>query len=273
MELRFAGVRRKSIFSPNHVSNDLQIITLTGAELMTRGHRVDWYMEEDPIDCSEYDLVFSMAQGPAGNTVLMKSLEHGGRVVNSPESVMNCYRRNMIRELQRGCIPFPASVVVRTDNGEAGQEFVQKEKFWVKRSDVHAVHKEDVTLVYSIAEQNNVLQEFHRRGITHAVLQEHLPGVTVKFYALRSTGFFHWYYVNGIMHTPFDTNRLMDLAQESAAILGLHIFGGDAIIGADGSITIIDINDWPSFAPVREEAGRQIAQLLIQKAEEHVIKF
>jgi hypothetical protein len=35
-------------------------------------------------------------------------------------------------------------------------------------------------------------------------------------------------------------------------------------------VTIIDINDWPSFAPVREQASRHIAQLIHRKAKEHV---
>ena len=47
------------------------------------------------------------------------------------------------------------------------------------------------------------------------------------------------------------------------------IIGGDAIIAPDGSVFIIDINDWPSFAPVREQASRCIAGLLIQRINGH----
>ena len=56
----------------------------------------------------------------------------------------------------------------------------------------------------------------------------------------------------------------------AAETLGLFVYGGDAIIGRDGSITIIDVNDWPSFAPVREEASRAIADLIFRKAQEHL---
>ena len=56
----------------------------------------------------------------------------------------------------------------------------------------------------------------------------------------------------------------------AAETLGLYIYGGDAIISPDGGIAIIDINDWPSFAPVREEASREIAKLVHRKAQLHL---
>jgi len=55
------------------------------------------------------------------------------------------------------------------------------------------------------------------------------------------------------------------LAQNSAIALGLDVYGGDAVVAEDGSISIFDINDWPSFAPVRDEASEQIAKLIFQK--------
>ncbi len=61
---------------------------------------------------------------------------------------------------------------------------------------------------------------------------------------------------------------MRELASASADALGLRVYGGDAIIGKDGGVTVIDINDWPSFAPIREEASRHIAQLIYRKASE-----
>jgi hypothetical protein len=48
----------------------------------------------------------------------------------------------------------------------------------------------------------------------------------------------------GIRGEPFQP-----CAQESGAALALDIFGGELVIGEDGRITLIDLNDWPSFAP------------------------
>jgi glutathione synthase/RimK-type ligase-like ATP-grasp enzyme len=92
----------------------------------------------------------------------------------------------------------------------------------------------------------------------------------VKFYALRESKFFYWYYLNGVTHTPFAQQHLYELAHASAEALGLFVFGGDAIIAPDGTVTIIDINDWPSFAPIRDAASQHIAQFLYRKAEEYV---
>ena len=62
----------------------------------------------------------------------------------------------------------------------------------------------------------------------------------------------------------------MNLASSSADILGLDVYGGDAIISPDGSISMIDMNDWPSFAPVRDEAKKHIANLIYKMAVKYV---
>ena len=45
MKLKFAGVRRKTEFSPNHVVNDLLIINQTADELRNLGAEVNLYDE------------------------------------------------------------------------------------------------------------------------------------------------------------------------------------------------------------------------------------
>ncbi len=271
MKPRIAGIRRKTEFSPNHVGNDLRILTLTADALAARGYKVDLFTEGQEIPHGEsYDLIFSMAQGPEGNHLLQQYESQGVRVINSPRSVLNCYRAVMVTRLPEQNIPFPRSMVIHTGSDEGILSFpMNGRKIWVKRGDVHAVHKEDVTLVYSESELRATLEEFHERGISQAILQEHLEGDTVKFYAVRGADFFSWYYLNGVDHTPFDEHRLTALALASAEILGLDVFGGDAIIGPDGVVSIIDINDWPSFAPVREKASRCIADLLIKRINGH----
>jgi glutathione synthase/RimK-type ligase-like ATP-grasp enzyme len=272
MKLRFAGIQRKTEFSPNHVVNDQLIIHQTADALRDLGADVVMYDEGTiTTDSVKEKLIFSMAQGPIGSTTLLKIEQRGAFIVNSPLAVMNCYRINMVRLLPEAGIPFPKSVVVATDSDVNGREAgFTSEKLWIKRGDVHAVHKEDVTLANTDEEELTLLKEFHRRDITQAILQEHLDGDTVKFYAARETDLFHWYYLNGVYHTKFDERKLRDLASASAEVLRLFVYGGDAIIGRDASITIIDINDWPSFAPVREQASRHIAQLIHRKAKEYI---
>lgn len=272
MRPSFIGIRRKTEFSPNHVENDLLIINRTADNLRQMGGDVTMIDEAELATATlNGSVVFSMVQGPTG-TEALKTLaaRHPTLVINSPQSVQNCYRSTMVKRLPEMGVPFPKSEVFATDTiTSAAIESIGEDKIWVKRGDVHAVHREDVVLAYNDREALSILHEFRTRGIATAVLQEHIDGDTVKFYAVRESSFFHWYYLNGKYHTLFNEEDLRQLAVRSADILGLYVYGGDAIIKPNGSIVIIDINDWPSFAPVREDAGREIAQLIYRKAEEY----
>ncbi|MGE5682918.1 MAG: hypothetical protein ACM34K_18780 [Bacillota bacterium] len=273
MRLEFAGIRRKTEFSPNHEVNDLLIINQTAEILRQMGAEVNLY-DEDGLDKEivKENLIFSMVQGPKGIDQLLKLSKKQPLIINSPESVYSCYRSNMLKLLPDGGIPIPKSLIVATDitmNGEMSQ--FSSPKIWVKRSDVHAVRQGDVTFV-DLEEEilNCTLKDFKSRQIEKVILQEHIQGDTVKFYAVRETNFFFWYYTDKKSGSVFIINRLKELANAASEILGLYIYGGDAIISPDGSITIIDINDWPSFAPIRDEASKHISQLLYRKAEEYV---
>ncbi|MBR1446917.1 MAG: hypothetical protein IJ586_07535, partial [Alloprevotella sp.] len=60
----------------------------------------------------------------------------------------------------------------------------------------------------------------------------------------------------------FDVKALQSIAATAARTIGFDIFGGDAVITAQGEIFIIDFNDWPSFSSCREEAAEAIAKHL-----------
>jgi glutathione synthase/RimK-type ligase-like ATP-grasp enzyme len=275
MTMRLAGIQRKTEFSPNHVVNDSLIIHATGDALRALGAEVVYYDEGTVTpDTLRERVVFSMVQGPAGSATLVKVEDSGALIINSPRAVMNCYRTNMVKRLPAAGVPFPKSVIVPTDGRfDPRAAGLDSQKAWIKRGDVHAVHKEDVTLASTDDERATLLREFHSRDIRQAILQEHLDGDTVKFYAVRESDLFHWYYLNGVHKTPFGTGKLREIASVAAEALGLYVYGGDAIIGADGSVTIIDINDWPSFAPVREDASRAIAGLVFRKAQHYLTSY
>ncbi|MGK9475422.1 hypothetical protein [Melioribacter sp. OK-6-Me] len=265
--IKIAGIRRHVAYSPNHISNDTKIFLRTVEKLNDKGFDITIYEEQDLtyIDIKE-SIIFSMARGME-STLKLKELEKEGRlIINSPQGSINSYRVNMVRILPENGIPFPKSFVIKVEEKEKIKfKDFNSRKIWIKRGDVHAVHREDVTIVYSEEEKENIISEFARRGIQKVVLQEHLDGDVVKFYSVANTNFFHWFYLNGINHNPFDINLLRELGNESAGAIGLDVYGGDAIISRDGTISIIDINDWPSFAPVREEASSSIAELIVRK--------
>ena len=266
-----AGIRRQSLYSPNHIENDTLILMRTAEHLIDMGVIVKIYEEQD-LDTIEINepVIFSMAQGKRSLDELLKLQNKGRVIINSPQAAIKCFRKNMVNILPLNKIPFPKSYVLPVSNdSRISFDDFNARKIWVKRGDVHAVHREDVTLVYSEEERKNIFREFKNRGIEYAILQEHLDGDVIKFYSIKNQSFFHWYYLNGINHTPFDKEKLFELAFRSAEVLGLDIFGGDAIISPDGSISIIDINDFPSFAPIREQSSKEIASLIFQKAKSY----
>ncbi len=270
MKFLFAGIKRKEHYSPNHSKNDALILRKTADELEKLGGDYVLYSEDEVISSTiEADIIFSMARSSVALNKLAEMEKKGTIVINSTQSSYNCHRVSMIQKLVEVGVVIPKSVVVKTDsNIQYKLSVVGKDKIWVKRGDVHAIHREDVTLVYSNEQLNFVLSEFNQRGITDAILQENIAGDVVKFYSVRDTDFFYWYYLDGKNRYNFNLEELKSLAHKSAEIMDLLIYGGDAIIDEDGKITIIDINDWPSFAPIRDEASKYIAQAIYSKVSE-----
>lgn len=270
MRIQFAGIKRKPNYSPNQVTNDALILLKTAEELIKLGADYVMYNEEE-IETAviEPNSIFSMARGATAINKLIELEKEGKRILNQPHSVLNCYRVNMAVRLPKSGVSFPNSMIVKTKSKEEYKiSNIGERKIWVKRGDVHAIHREDVSLVYSDEELNFLLREFALRGIDDAVLQEHINGDVIKFYSVRNTNFFYWYYPNGKNHYKFDVDHLKELALKSAETLGIIIYGGDAIVSEDGSITIIDVNDWPSFAPIRNEACKYIAETIYNFAVE-----
>lgn len=265
--IEIAGIARKTEFSPNHELNDFLIIQRTAEELMQSGVKVKIYREEDIFneEIAE-EFIFSMVQSPAGAKHLLEISRKKKFVINSPESVINCYRYNMNRILGENNIPFPKSIIVNTDADDLDFLNHFENKIWIKRGDAHAVQKEDVVFVDDKSKVSYVLNEFRSRGLQTCTIQNHIEGDTIKFYSIHGEDFFYWYTTDLKYCSCFDEKKLKQLANESARALGLEIFGGDAIVTKDSDIFIVDINDWPSFAPVRDRASKVIGNLIYRKA-------
>ena len=106
----------------------------------------------------------------------------------------------------------------------------------------------------------------------------------VKFYGVHGTDFFYWFYpspcshskfglekINGIAKgIPFSVEELKIQSDKAAEALNVPIYGGDCVISADGTLRIIDFNDWPSFARCREEAGGKIAECIYKRAKKQM---
>jgi len=264
--IEIAGIKRKVEFSPNHVSNDFLILQETAEELRKYGAKVTIYSEEDIFDVEiKEDFIFSMVQSPEGSNKLLEIAKNKKFVLNTPQSVINCYRYNMNRIFQENKIPFPKSTIVDVDSKNYIFLNDFRNELWVKRSDAHAVQKEDVVYSDNKMKVEYILKEFRNRGFKNCVIQNHVRGNTVKFYSVYGSDFFYYYTTDLKYCINFDEELLKNIAAKAAKVLGLEVFGGDAIITEESEIFIVDMNDWPSFAPVREKASKEIAKLIIKK--------
>ena len=284
--IKLAGIRRGNEFSPNHIGNDAAIFALTAEHLRKLGCEVNEYVESDLLlkDPDEKG-IFNMVRSWNSIHKLQRLEDKGYFVVNSGYGIENCTREKMTRLLLNNHISHPKSLILRTD--EDPTEALENSGFeycWIKRGDFHAMHREDVTYVRNREEARSILKEYAIRGIPSAVINEHLVGDLVKFYGVAGTDFFYWFYPSNMHHSkfglevingtakgiPFDVNALRELCHKAAEVLNIYVYGGDCIISEDGSMRIIDFNDWPSFAPCRDEASKSIAQRIYDLMQEHL---
>ena len=278
--IRIAGVMRVGAYSPNHIGNDAAIFNATADELRKRGFVVNVYSEEEFRACNiEEEVVLNMCREASSIEKLQKLEDNGKLVVNSGYGIENCTRERLARIFLGNGIPYPESVFVNTDESVIGAlEKADMNNCWVKCGG-HSQHKEDVTYVRHRDEAQSVVQEFFYRGIKRAVINKHLSGDLIKFYGVHGTPFFYWFYPFDAGHSmqgagaefekaqgiALDEEKLRGYCDLACEELNVMVYGGDCIVSPDGQITIIDFNDWPSFAPCCNEAAQYIAKSVYAK--------
>jgi glutathione synthase/RimK-type ligase-like ATP-grasp enzyme len=267
--MRLVGLYREAEYSPGrHRSNDAILLEQVAGALRTSGVAVDLMTAEVAERTRpEAEIVFSMCQGSHALEFLTRWEREGARLINSPRAARNTYRDRLPRLMKAAAIEFPRTKLVRT-TGASGARINVNGGLWLKRGDVHASISADVQWIESLEHLRAGLQDFAARGVSHAAIQEHRPGDEIKFYGVAGHAFFHWFYPkesNGSPRHAFDVAVLRRLAEAAASAAGLDIFGGDVIVGPDGRLTVIDLNDWPSFAPCRDAASAAIALHLMRR--------
>lgn len=278
-DIKIAGIMRAGAYSPNHIGNDAAIFNATADQLRKRGCIVSIYSEEQFIAGEvKEDIIINMCREMKSIHLLQKREDEGALVINSGYGIENCTRERMTRILLGNKVPYPDSLIVNTN--ESVVDDLRKAGFsscWIKRGDFHAMHKEDVSYCRHPEEAQEVLHEYFYRGIKRAVINRHLVGDLIKFYGVSGQPFFYWFYpfdeghskygheaVNGKSRgLHFDEDKLKEMCQAASDILDVKIYGGDCIVGADGTVRIIDFNDWPSFAPCRQDAAPYIAKCVL----------
>lgn len=257
----FLGITREPVYSPGRVEDDAAVLRAVARCLDERGHDVDVF----DVDTDEWPqphpdtVVFAMCQGPRALEHLASWERAGIRVINRPEGILNCQRHRTIPLLSGANVGLPESVIVDATGDADLPSWLGESGAWIKRGDVHATEADDVVYVADATAARDALGRFRARGIAAAVVQRHVPGVVLKFYAVRGS-FFHCVQTNGAPQIAAATLRAIDdLGQAAAARLRVEVYGGDCIYGNDGALSLVDLNDWPSYRSCRASAAVAIA--------------
>ena len=277
--MEILGISRSHRFSPNSADRDEAIFMAVASRLNKRGGNVSIISEDlfVAVDLKEFNGVFSMARG----TDFLQQLAHAEQtdnlfVLNSAMSLLCNTRASLIQKFEEAQLPQPKSLVLDMANRSAQvSEPPLPYPFWLKRGDACAQSASDVQLVSDKEEWEKAWSYFIGAGVKHLVAVEHLEGDLVKFYGVEGTDFFHYLPTNtgeafskfGLeshnstyQNYAFSTKDLKLLADQASRVSGFTVYGGDAIVGPDGSINLIDFNDWPSFSSCRKPAAKAIAE-------------
>jgi hypothetical protein len=273
------GIFRETLHSPDRVFDDFEILRLTAEALETDGVEVDlvrpeqispeWWERPRP------ETAFVMCEQERMLEPLSVWERQGATLVNSVIAIRNTYRHRMIPLLSSSGVPFPRSELVATrspnlkDRLRSHFRRADHGSLWIKRGDVHNTQEGDVSLARSAEEAWGIIQALRSRDVTRSVWQEHIEGDLVKLYGVGESGevWFKWFYHKDqeLKGHSFAESELKRAFFSAAKALRLEIFGGDAVVTSNGSVYMIDINAWPSFALFRNEASAAIARHILAK--------
>lgn len=270
-------IQRARRYSPHSEEKDLVILEAVGRllgkvdivgeealETFLQSHeRVRENLSKAGVP-TERCLILSMGRAPQTLDDLSTLEEKGVCVLNPTAGVRACRRSNIERVMRENHLPLPPS------EGEKG--------YWLKRGDQSAETQEDVCYCANRVELELAKERFQQRGIVDFIVQAHVEGDLIKFYGVEGTNFFRCFYPcddgetkfgaeqrNGISHDfNYSKGQLQHDAERLSRLLQTPIYGGDAIIRADGTYVIIDFNDWPSYSRCRQEAAQAIVERVRQ---------
>lgn len=264
MNIRVMGVYRESEFSPGKIDADAAIIDAVLAHLGAAGAKTAAVNAARFVSgpLPEVELVLAMCQGRPALSRLAAAEQAGAVAINSALAIRNCYRDLLGNGLLRAGVPTPDGGLVRTSEPldlKPLRGLDLSSPVYVKRGDVHALGPNDVRRVEGLEQLEAMLLRFARRGVAAAYVQQEVVGEVVKFYGVGGGEYFSAVAPDGDPMGEGVKLALAHAASQAATVLGLEVWGGDAVVNGD-SFSIIDFNDWPSFARVRDEAARAIAR-------------
>ena len=274
--IRIAAILRAGIFSPNHIANDAAILHAVVAELRRRGCLVNVYTEDEfcKADIGE-DIILAMCRGTLAVEKAQRLEDAGRLVVNSGYGIENCIRMIMVRLLGQAGLPVPEFLVVDTNIDIRKQlENAGFGPCWVKKGEAPLHHLEDIARCRHAEEAQELLHEFFFRHISKAVVSRDVEGEKIRCYGVASSGWFHSFIPfksrgfeeqgNALPETL--NERVKYICMKAAKVLDVDVFGCDIVLDRNEECHLVNFDDWPSFAPIRKEASREIAKAVLAQA-------
>lgn len=245
------AIRRNYIYSLNAAQRDADILLAVIQQLDANIRIVD---ETKLTAYDKADMYISMARHPSTLAWLSKYEKQGAKVINKPQAVEACTRKRVVQLMRQHHVPMPP---IKGENG-----------YWLKRADAQAQLSTDVVYCKDEKQLDIKKQEWLQRGIKECIASAHVDGDLIKFYCVGNN-FFKWYQRKTVEGGyAFNAQYLHQEAKRFAHIIGIDIYGGDCIVDRNGNISIIDFNDWPSFAACKEQAAKAIAQIIKDRYEQ-----
>lgn len=290
---RVLCIERALRYSPTCEERDKRLFDAIVSGLQNRGIKVS-AVNEDDLTASQVesaDIILSMARSERAVDMLSLAEQGGKAVINSTKGTKNCFRKQMNLMLAQSGEAVPNFVCMSVKDaltecalenqnpkeplfsfGKGGE---LSKNLWVKRADFQTETKMDVVLCRSRQELLSVLHSMGERGIDEVVICENICGRLVKVYRISGTDFMEHLFPSGnkfgqmlecVGDVPrTDVAKLKEIADRTASVLGLEVFGLDFIEDEKGNLFVIDVNDFPSFANFAPVAAECIADKTIER--------
>lgn len=198
----------------------------------------------------------------------LEGLERQGvRIINSPSAV---YRVSKSREytmqlLQAAGVPIPSFWAFDPELDEMFQcepELQELLPGWVKCTRANGHSYDDVRRVETPLQADSAVIELSAMNVPDIIVQKHIDGELIKCYAvvdLRQTA----QCSNADSYTCVSCwpSDYRELALRISRATRLEVFGFDVILSDAGPV-VVDVNDFPSFSIVRNDAALAIANLI-----------
>lgn len=216
--------------------------------------------DTEQFSASPISAIFSMARSRKALEALSKFASEMA-IVNSPISASLSQQRYAIYyNMNNAGIPAP-----KTRGMRPPEVLGQEPPFVIKRIYTHG-KPDDTLVIKSKKELDAAAKLIEQRKDSFYLVQEFIEGQAFKFYGVGED-VFPLAFADAAPKEK--VSALADYAKAMAKICMLDVYGGDFIYTSDGRFYFTDLNDWPSFSPIREHAAQKIADIIEKRIDEN----